>query len=572
MNKRTEDIHRKRVRTAGFVAALCFAAGLGFAQEEGSPSSRPGASEIAARSAITTVTVFPDRATVTREADLDLAPSVKAVVFKGLPASILGGSLRVTGRGTAAVKLLSIDVRDEFLESPLLPELKKLEAELEALEFELQQTGDAMAVIDAQAKFLASIQASSADRASREIAEGRTDVAAWDRVVDFLGTRLGTLKKARLERLRVQQDQTAKAEALRKKIESLRPRQPLRGETAVANVEVSKAGSFRMSLSYTVRNAGWAPRYTLRALPDSSEIELGMTADIVQRSGENWDKARVLLSTSAPALGAGPSELSPWLIDLYVPPPPAPLAARRMKGAVEGGVIGGVMAEKAAVPEEEPVMDAELDTAALDAAGLHVRFEIRREVDVPSDGAPHRYPIDARTLKAAYDYLAVPKLAESVFLRGTLTNSLEYPLLAGDADLFIGQDFVGSTALETVATGEETKLFFGADPQIKIERLQTKKEKSAPGFLGKNDRTRLSFTIAVQNFRKTAAAIDVVDQIPVSQNTRIEVKDVGLRPAPSAKDDQGLLTWKISLAPQEKKEIMIDFTVEYPKGARLVNF
>ncbi|MHB8094331.1 MAG: mucoidy inhibitor MuiA family protein [Candidatus Aminicenantales bacterium] len=564
MKQGTCDIHRKQVRTAGFVAAFFFAAGVGFAQEAGSPASRDAASEIAARSAVTTVTVFPDRATVTREADLDLSTSVKAVVFKGLPASVIGGSLRVSGRGTAAVKLLSIDVRDEFLESPLLPELNKLQAELEAIEFEIQQTGDALAVIDAQTKFLASIQASSADRASREIAEGRTDIAAWDRVVDFLGTRLGTLKKARLERLRVQQNQTAKAEALRKKIESLRPRQPLRGETAVANVEVSKAGSFRMSLSYTVRNADWAPRYTLRALPDSSEIELGMTADIVQRSGENWDKARVILSTSTPALGAGPSELLPWLIDLYVPPPPSPRSDRRM--------MATVMAEKAAVPEEAPELEAELDTAALDAAGLHVRFEIRREVDVPSDGAPHRFPIDARTLKAAYDYLAVPKLVESVFLRGTLTNSLEYPLLAGNADLFIGQDFVGSTRLETVATGEEAKLFFGADPQIKIERLQTKREKSAPGFLGKNDRTKLSFTIAVQNFRKTAAAIDVVDQIPVSQNTRIEVKDVSLRPAPSSKDDQGLLTWKINLAPQEKKEILIDFTVEYPKGATLTNF
>jgi uncharacterized protein (TIGR02231 family) len=564
MKQRTCDIQWRRVRTAGFAAVFFFAAGLGFAQEAGSPASRDASSEIAARSAIAAVTVFPDRATITREADLDLTTSIKAVVFKGLPASVIGGSLRVTGRGTAAVKLLSIDVRDEFLESPLLPELNKLQAELEALEFELQQTGDALAVIDTQTKFLASIQASSADRASREIAEGRTDIAAWDRVVDFLGTRLGTLKKARLERLRVQQDQTATAEALRKKIESLRPRQPLRGETAVANVEVSKAGSFRMSLSYTVGNAGWAPRYTLRALPDSSEIELGMTADIVQRSGENWDKAKVLLSTSAPALGAGPSELSPWLIDLYVPPPPSPRSDRRM--------MATVMAEKAAVPEEEPVREADLDTAALDAAGLHVRFEIRRDVDVPSDGAAHRFPIDARTLKAAYDYLAVPKLAESVFLRGTLTNSLEYPLLAGNADLFIGQDFVGSTRLETVATGEEAKLFFGADPQIKIERLQTKREKSAPGFLGKNDRTKLSFAINVQNFRKTAAAIDVLDQIPVSQNTRIEVKDVNLKPAPSSKDDQGLLTWKINLAPQEKKEILIDFTVEYPKDVTLTNF
>ena len=563
-----------RKMSAGIMAGLVMIiAGFGFAQEAGEQATRAAASEIAAKSEITAVTVFPDRATITREADIDLTPSVKTVAFKGLPPSIIPSSFRVTGRGTASVKILSIDVLDQFLESPLLPELKRLQAELTALEFEIQKTNDALAVVDSQEKFIGSIQASTATQASQNIALGRTDIAAWDKVVDFLGTKLAALKGARLEHQRALKEQNAKADALKSKIESLHPRQSLRGKTAAANIEVGKAGSFRIALSYTVGTAGWGTRYNLRALPDSSEIELGMFGEVTQRSGEDWEKARAMLSTSSPALGARPSDLLPWLIDLYVPPPPAPIYERKARLAAAPNVVGGVMADKAeAAAEAGPPLEAEVDTAGLVASGLHLNFEIRRDVNIPSDGAPHKFPLDSQTIKVKYDYMAVPKLADAVYLRGTLRNTLDYPLLAGKADLFVDQDFVGSSPLPYVAAGEETKLYFGADPQIKVTREQVKREKSAPGFLGKNEKTRLVYKITIQNFRKTPAAVEILDQIPVSQNSRIEVKAVNLQPAPAKRDEKGLLTWNLTLAPQEKREILIDFIVEFPKDSNIVNF
>jgi uncharacterized protein (TIGR02231 family) len=563
--KRMKDIGRHEKRTALLAAVLiAVMAGSGLAQEADS--------ELAAKSRVTAVTVFPDRATIIREADLDLDPSVKTVLFKGLPASILPSSIRVTGKGTAAVKLLSIDILDQFLESPLLPELKKLQAELESVEVEIQKINNTLAVVDAQEKFLGSIGASTASQASEALALGRADVASWDRVIEFLGTKLSVLKSTRLESQSALKEKAAKAEALRKKIESLRPRQPLKGKTAVANIEVGKSGSFKIALSYTVAPAGWRPRYNLRALPDTSEIELGMFGEVSQRSGEDWNDARASLSTSSPSLGARPSDLPPWLVDIYVPRPAEPMMARRTKNAAPS-VAGGVMAEKADMAvEAEPVMEAEIDTAALVDSGLHLNFEIRREVDIPSDGAPHKFPIDARTLKVKYDYVTVPKQADAVYLRGTLRNSLEYPLISGMADLFVDQDFVGSMPLPQVASGDEAKLYFGADPQIKVTREQIRREKNAPGFLGKNEKVRLVYKVTLQNFRKTTAMVEVLDQIPVSQNSKIEVKDVSLQPAPAKREESGLLTWQFSLAPQEKKEILIDFTVEYPKDSNLVNF
>jgi len=221
-------------------------------------------------------------------------------------------------------------------------------------------------------------------------------------------------------------------------------------------------------------------------------------------------------------------------------------------------------------PPSPPLREAEPDIAAVMETGIHVNFEIRRPVDVPSDGAPHKVPIDSQKLKVKFDYVAVPKLKDMMFLRGSLKNTLPYPLLPGNADLFIMQDFVGTTRLPHVAADDEAKMYFGEDRQIKVTYEQVKREKIGAGFLSKTEKLRLAYKITIQNLRKAPVAIEVMDQIPVSQNSKIEVRDAIIQPAPAKKDDKGLLTWTLTLAPQEKKEITIDFTIEYPKDANII--
>jgi len=85
--------------------------------------------------------------------------------------------------------------------------------------------------------------------------------------------------------------------------------------------------------------------------------------------------------------------------------------------------------------------------------------------------------------------------------------------------------------------------------------------------LGKNERVKLAYKITVQNLRRHKVDIEILDQLPISQNTKIEIKNLTITPEPAKKDEKGFLTWTLTLEPQEKKEILIGFTIEYPKGA-----
>ena len=44
----------------------------------------------------------------------------------------------------------------------------------------------------------------------------------------------------------------------------------------------------------------------------------------------------------------------------------------------------------------------------------------------------------------------------------------------------------------------------------------------------------------------------------------------GATSAPAKKDEKGILVWTLNPEPREKREILIDFTVEYPKDTPVI--
>ena len=520
--------------------------------------------EIVAKSKISSVTIYPDRATIIRVADLTFGAGTHSVFFENLPVTLIPNSLRVSGKGTAVVKVVGLDLTRQYLEFALLPEVKKLQAEIDALELEMSRTTNRVEVLNSQEKFLKSIESANSAQASKEIMLGKPDTVSWERVLNFLGSKLLEVKKGKLEQNQILKDQRTKLDALKKKMNSIRPQRPTESRKASVLLDAARAGRFTVNLSYTVMRARWNPLYTMRALPDSSEIEFAMSANIQQNSGENWDNAQALLSTASPALSTNPPVLYPWVLDIYTPPPPTTREAKRAQARVR--------AEEPAIEaplEEAEMMDAEMATAGVVETGINLNFAIKKNVQIPSDGAPHKVPIDTQNIDVEYDYITIPKLKEAAFLRAKLRNTLPYPLLSGSTDLFVVQDFVGSARIPFVAKDEEAKVFFGQDRQIRIKHERTKMEKSPPGFLGKNERIKLAYKITVQNLRNTKVNIEIQDQLPISQNTKIEIKDLAITPQPSKKDEKGILTWTVTLEPQEKKEILIGFTIEYPKGTNI---
>ena len=177
------------------------------------------------------------------------------------------------------------------------------------------------------------------------------------------------------------------------------------------------------------------------------------------------------------------------------------------------------------------------------------------------------------TLTGKLSRYTAPRLSQNVYITGDVTNSLEAPLLAGPADVYIESpaaggkgktsSFVGKERMKAVATGQEFPVHLGIDQDLKVTHKLEKKEyltkEGAPAR-----KIRYSYLVTIENFKKDAANVKLQDRIPVSTLKEVKVTNVDLEPRPAEEREDGILTWNLSPAPKQKIEIRIAYTIEFP--------
>ncbi len=106
----------------------------------------------------------------------------------------------------------------------------------------------------------------------------------------------------------------------------------------------------------------------------------------------------------------------------------------------------------------------------------------------------------------------------------------------------------------------------GRDEQISIKRERLAEERKK---MGNNTREELTFEISVRNNKNVAIPITVLDQIPLSNDEKLEVE---LTESTSARyyPPYGSLRWQQQLAPNTTVKLRYTYQVKYPKDHSIV--
>ncbi len=115
------------------------------------------AGEIAAPGSISAVTVFADRALVTRTAEVVLPKGESLVIVTGLPANLITESVRVKGQGSAGLVIGSVETRPVFSEKLVREQEQRLADELTRLKDEQRVLEDRIKGLQARLKLIESI-------------------------------------------------------------------------------------------------------------------------------------------------------------------------------------------------------------------------------------------------------------------------------------------------------------------------------------------------------------------------------------------------------------------------------
>lgn len=501
-------------------------------------------------SKIDSVVIYSDRVMVSRYASLYLDRTTD-LVFEDLPGSLDDQSIKIKASGAM---IGEVQIQKGYA-AQFHPRFKALEEKIKFLEQKDRTLSDELSVIKEKEKFLQTISVGAPDVISKEIYTGKITPLAWEQGLNFMANGLLSAKVRIAQIEKERQDLATEIDTLRTKLNDtkalIQNRKRIRFD-----VHVEKPGNYKVELDYILYGAAWHTYYELRASPSNEKVGITYFGKISQRTGEDWDDVKIVLSTGKPALGGTAPVVEPWYIYSYTPGEYEKAGPAQSMTAIE------VTAEK--VRAVEPPSATPVQT------GIAVWYPLLGRYTIKTGEPEKKVQIYETVFDAGFEYLIIPRLSELAYSTAKFQNKSDYLFLSGSASTYVEDDFTGRAQLSNLAPDDSTVVSFGVDEMVKVSRELKKSKVVRGGLFKKNKKHELLYENSIKNFRKKEITCTIIDQVPVSQEPDIKVSDIKFEPKPSEEDkDRGIYYWKITIKPGSTFKINISFSVEAPETANV---
>lgn len=535
---------------------------------------------------IESVTVYPDRALVTRQGTARLERGAQEIVVAGLPLELDVESLRASGRGEVGVRIIGVEARERPLTQANNETAREVQREIDAAQDAGQALGQSDAALENRLDTLQRLARDAAKRFADSLSKGQSSLEQLTALLDYIAAQTAGINTERAALELRKRENAALQAALSQRLTQLQSGARRVERVVAVLVESSALGEWQLELSYLVGGARWTPLYDARVAtaPENQTFSLSLQALVSHSSGEDWNDVALSLSTARPGLGTLPPQLSPVWID--VPRPPVPAAPRMMRARKAGesesddflfgqdvgnmlDVLKPVEALGASVPTKGATpIEAQYVEASVESEGATVEFALPHRLSVPGDGQGHRVSIATREFPGKFDFFAIPRRMDLAYGRASVTNNSPLSLLEGQVSVFRDGVFIGRSTLQNTSPNGEFQLFLGPDEQVRAKRELASRE-TDKNFIGSQKRVHFAYSIEVQNLKPRAVKLQVQDQIPVSRTENIKVRLRSSAPE-ATPGDLGLLNWELQLQPNEKRTLRFDFNVEAPRETNIV--
>lgn len=514
-----------------------------------------GQAEKTVESKISHVTVFLNKAQVTREVRVRIPEGATNLIITGLTPQLDPNTIQVSGKGNFI--LMGISHQLNFLNDLTTPSrIRALNDSVRDLQNKIYLENAQKLILDKEEQMLLSNQKIGGTDQNLPVNELKS-------MADFFRNRLSEIALARLrhdEAIRIMNEKLSK---IQQQIRVLNERSARNTSEIIVSVSARSSTDAELTVHYVVGNAGWTPHYDVRAGDTRGPLTLFYKANVFQSTGEDWDRVKLKLSTANPALGGVKPELPTWHLDFYQQ------REYNQKYQRPPGRQGTDASPSQALSPEGLVQESNYmaDFVQVTQTLLNTAFNISLPYTVNSANKPTTVDIGRHELKSAFRYAAAPKLDADAFLMAGTTGWADLNLLPGEANVFFGGTFVGKTFIDPKSVRDTLFFSLGRDKRIVVQRSKVR-DFNSHVIIGLNQRASHAFEIEVRNNQSETISITIEDQIPVSMNSQIEVSllDGGGAKYSAA---NGKLVWEITLKPNETRRLFYHFEVKFPKDRTL---
>jgi TonB-dependent SusC/RagA subfamily outer membrane receptor len=491
-----------------------------------------------------------------------------------------------------------------------------LNREIEVLNDKIEDEETAIKIVEEKLTFLeANKKVSGSDQSM--------DPNVFKSFIIIYGEEVERLNSALLQHKRTIENLKEEYAKIENQIKAISNQPDLPSGTLLVTIEAELKTTVKLECSYLVRNAMWYPSYDIRFLSVEEPLEVTYKANIKQQTGVDWNSVRLLLSTAQTDISGMVPEMDPYYLRFQVPE-----ISGFLQGKVSGVAMSEAAPEEAStvrtrgissldvgnnplyVVDGVPVSDiSELSpnsienievlkdasaTAIYGSRGAEGVVLITTKANKEKSSIPltitqkretvNEYIIDSpqsfksgnkfstiqfkkSDLDAGFEYQAIPKLSEKVYLVAKISDWNNAGLIDGEVNNYMENSFVGTSTINTKQFQDTLEISFGVDNNVSIKREQLI-EFSEKQFIGSNQKETMAYKTTARNNKPYPVQLKVFDQIPVSTTREIEVEVLELSGG-ELNEETGKVSWELTFEPKQTRELVLKYSMKYPKDKKI---
>jgi uncharacterized protein (TIGR02231 family) len=513
------------------------------------------AAELPASAApVSRVVLYPGSALIERVAKVKAGET--QLEISGLPANFDTDSVQV--ETDSGIEIGEIVWRDSARTQPLNAEEARLEAEVQRLSDRIDALGVEKQAAERELKYLDALvvpgegfQSGSPVKTLETIRQG--SIQAQRRI-------LGVDAQTR--------DLERELQARQSDLNQIRPNV---AQVRVLSVRLQAKNEGALRIRYLLQDAGWRPAYRALLDSESGRVTLERTAQIAQRSGEDWNHVSLALSTGQPRQSASGPQPNTWNLSLYSENDKsmrasaiAPVAQKQFQAA-NRNAAGDATAEERFEPAPPPLFNVEVTQSE-----YATEYAISGVVTLPADGRKVAVSLGKLQVPVTLQAQVSPRLEKSAYLvaQGELPEGV-WPV--GEMQLYRNGAYVGVTRWNA-GVSARLELPFGRDALIRVSSKSLAAQSGNSGFVGQNSERHIADTFTITNQHKRPVEVLVLDASPVGRDEKVDIER-HFTPAVSQEDwndRPGVIAWKAQLEAGASREFSADYRIRWPKDRRII--
>ncbi len=517
-------------------------------------SAKAQTAEKTLNSKVTEVTVYMQGALLVETVNTQVSAGKQVLVFRNIPAGVDPAKIHVNV-SNSNVKLLAVTHRlpGRFDASDDV-QLRRYDDSLRAIQDEMEIVTASLNAYDEEKKLLL---------ANKSIGGSQSGVSVNElqKAADFYRNRLADIDKQILKLRKRERKLNDEISRVTTFTDAQKAVFNASSSSIALTLNANERANTQIRLQYlvSVQTAGWAPAYEVKVKDISAPLQLNYRGRVFNNTGVNWEGVKLTLSTADPYQSAQRPDLQPWTLGYSS----KYSSGRNKDKSYNEGYVNRSYTKDDASKQLKQGSKPNVQFSEVYVNELSVDFTIKEPSLIPSDAKPYAVDIQTYEMPASFRYYSVPKMDRDAFLVAGITGWETLNLIEGPVDIYYADNYTGQSYIDTRFANDTLELSLGRDKKVTVTRIK-REDYTQKRLFGVNRTESYMYELAVRNNNSQPIDIEILDQVPVSQESDININIENISGA-ELEPLSGKLLWRMKIQPSQTDKKTIAFAVRYPK-------